>query len=391
MQKVQVINVGQGDCSLFRIPREDGFKNDAYFVDMGSGNVDISNRLIFGDRIHVFLSHGHRDHIGGIKYLFGKTFQLDELVLPLYQNEMTLIAKAILNLKGIRQAKDCEEIVSELEDIVNNQIYLKEAGEYHYNRVSFAYEGRRFASNRIRCLNPSIDAWGYDWISEMDTEDMISTMNNLFSKPFAEVMGNYIWNSHEFRDREGEPELYEREVFSDFWLPREEGFPKKCNVVFDFIFNNINLLKTFNSESTRENLKKISEEYGKTTHDVCMVLKAIVNNQKILFAGDVSKKSFHRIINNHKVYANYLKMPHHGSIENIDETILDAVKPEVAIISHGNRRFGKADDSHPNREVLELLSRKKIRILITNDVIKPEGTIMKKENHTKDPFIEIVG
>ena len=95
------------------------------------------------------------------------------------------------------------------------------------------------------------------------------------------------------------------------------------------------------------------------------------------------------INNNELIYSQYLKVPHHGSKNNLTSKILSCINPKVAIISHDNGRFGKAKDSHPNQEILDMLIKNKTKILITNDVIKDGKIIMKKKNHCSDGYIEI--
>ena len=70
--------------------------------------------------------------------------------------------------------------------------------------------------------------------------------------------------------------------------------------------------------------------------------------------------------------------------------MLDKINPQVAIISHDNGHFGKAKDTHPNTEILNLLSQKNIEILLTNDVVKDGITVMKKEKHNKNSYVDIV-
>lgn len=134
----------------------------------------------------------------------------------------------------------------------------------------------------------------------------------------------------------------------------------KGSFVMDFFMRNIGSIRKFNERPDRELLRKIYENYVKCTHDVCTVLKVKFGGNTFLLTGDASKKVFRRLINEGKdISAGYLKMPHHSSIKNIDESILQMIKPEVAIISHGNRRFGKSKESLPNQETLELLEREK--------------------------------
>ena len=57
-----------------------------------------------------------------------------------------------------------------------------------------------------------------------------------------------------------------------------------------------------------------------------------------------------------------LKVAHHGSNDSTSDAWLDAVGPEVAVISVGrNNPFG-----HPSRQVLERLSRRGIKVYRTD-------------------------
>ena len=61
-----------------------------------------------------------------------------------------------------------------------------------------------------------------------------------------------------------------------------------------------------------------------------------------------------------------LKIAHHGSKTGTSEAILNSVNPSVAVIQVGKNSYG-----HPHREVLDMLSKKKIKTL-RNDL---EGDI----------------
>lgn len=120
------------------------------------------------------------------------------------------------------------------------------------------------------------------------------------------------------------------------------------------------------------------------------MLRCEEKNFSFLLTGDASKKVFKRLIhNNVKIESTCLKVPHHGSKHNLSNKILSCINPEVAIISHNNGRFGKAKDSLPNQEILDMLMKRNTKILITNDVIKNGKIIMKRKNHCSDSYIEI--
>ena len=102
MADFEVLNVGQGDSILLRPSSGCRYGGETVFIDLGPGRYDITENIDRNDRVHIFLTHHDNDHLGGMHFFAGKMDQVEEIIVPLYQNEITLIARAILNLKGIR-------------------------------------------------------------------------------------------------------------------------------------------------------------------------------------------------------------------------------------------------------------------------------------------------
>lgn len=395
MSFVKVLNVGQGDSIVMRPPKECCYAGKTFFIDLGPGNTDITKGIGEDEKIHIWISHHDKDHIGGLSFFAGKFAQIEEITVPFFQNEITLIARAILNLKGINSSKDCGEFIHALEEIVNNQVIIKSLveGNKACPRLSYAYEGLNFCDH-IQCLNPPKYVDVFNCIAEIDTKDLTEMVNEVFSESFAREMEMYIYA---FSRGDIGLGTGDSATFNKFWLygGEEELNPQigrnKCNYVVNFLLRNVSLFRSFNDSSTRANMRKIYNRYVSCTHDVCMVLMASFCNQKMLLAGDASKKVFNRLIREGiDIRASYLKMPHHGSKHNISERILKCINPEIAIISHDNGHFGKSQDTHPNMEVLECLQRMGIKILLTNDVRKNGQIIMKKQNHSSDNFVTIL-
>lgn len=388
-----VLNVGQGDSIMVKPPYGCNFHGKTIFIDLGPGKYDVTKSIAKDENVHIFFTHHDNDHLGGLRFFIGKMKQVSEITVPLYQNEITLIARAILNLKGIGKSTDCNEFTRALTEIVNNQVFVKtlvEGKKEECPKLSFAYEGKEFC-HHIQCLNPPLIINSYDFIHEVDESNLNQLMDEAFTKEFAREMEIYIHsNSTRYNN------IVDSQEFNRFWIFGEneggrEISDAKCNYVLNFIMQNRELFKTFNEKSTRDNFKKIYKNYVKCTHDVCIVLKTFFEDTAMLLTGDASKKVFKRLIREGKdISATYLKMPHHGSKHNIDRKILNKISPKVAIISHDNGHFGVAKDTHPNQEILELLQNDKIKILITNDVIKSNVTIMEKYNHDKDPYVSIL-
>ena len=406
MTVLRVLNVGHGD-SMILLP-ETGccFDQKKLLIDLGSGLYDITKHINQEDRVHIFITHHDADHLDGIRFFVNRMAQVDEITVPFYQNEITLIAKSILSLKGMQQANDCSEFIRLLEDIVDNQIFLKELISRSTGPVlSFAYEGKWFC-NHIKCLNPPTIMNSFYWLKEASTNDLCEIIYELFERGFAVTMDRYVQKrtlNRSFRKRRNrsreEAFFNENEDFFNITLdaqveidlPSEELSARKASYVMNFIMHNLELLIAFNAAPNRENLQVIYEEFIKCTHDACTVLKATYYKKTFLLTGDASKKVFHRLMQKGlDITANYLKMPHHGSKQNITSEILEAIDPKVAIISHNNRRFGNARDSLPNMEVLEMLESKGIYVMLTNDVYKPSIRCMSKSNHLGDQFVEVL-
>lgn len=386
-----VINVGQGDCIIIEPPDECQYSDEKIIIDLGPGDRDITEFIGETDALHIIITHHHKDHLGGLRFFSNRFAQIKEITVPLYQNEITLIARAILNLKGINTSRNCNEFVNELKDIVRNQIELVSLSRKREKSpiISYAYENKKFC-NHLVCLNPPQHINSLDLINNANENELIGLMSELFTKSFAEEMAVYL--RAQIRENY---ESVDYPNFYNFWLSLQNDYERsislsKCNFVLSFIIDNLVLLRMFNDNSSRKNLNRIYSKYVEASHNVCIVLRTQYDKATMLHTGDASKKVFNRLIKEGQdISARYLKMPHHGSKYNISQKILNAINPEIAIISHDNGHFGKSCDPHPNKETIELLNDNHIDVLCTNDVIKNNITHRKNKCGYRDKYIEI--
>lgn len=95
-----------------------------------------------------------------------------------------------------------------------------------------------------------------------------------------------------------------------------------------------------------------------------VVIKARVNDKNILLTGDVTSEEEQTLVWRNKIEdLDILVVSHHGSATATSDELLDKIKPETAIISVGKNSFG-----HPNKEVLERLGKRNIKILRTDEI-----------------------
>lgn len=115
--------------------------------------------------------------------------------------------------------------------------------------------------------------------------------------------------------------------------------------------------------------KKEASYEAYDANEASMVLKIIDKSTGLsaLFTGDIGSDAEEEILKYaHKesvpLNCNYLKVAHHGSKESSSEEFLEAVMPDIAVISVGKRNtYG-----HPHKEVIERLNAQNVKTLRTD-------------------------
>lgn len=374
MSYLKVLNVGQGDCMTIRPQCDCMFQKELFYVDLGNGQVDISKEIGREDKIHLILTHSHRDHINGISYIFPYFNQVEEIVLPYCFNEIWLIAKAIMNLRGMKDAIGCEDLKKDLIDIDTLQRVLinllrNEGDREDPIKITFAYEGLSFC-HHIHFLNPWLPDVPLNWLDDAQYSLAEEQIKGLFEEDFSNRLINYVQAQ---RRSYGVDHIFYRDFIIGDQTDETRNMGRAgCKLILNFIHKNFKSMDAFNRAPNKQQLNAILYKYNETAHDACLVMRLIKHEKSYLLSGDASKKVFYRLIKTNKMmlHADYFKIPHHGSDKNLDDKILREVDPQIAIISHGNAKFGRATDTHPNQHVLDLLNNRKICVLVTNDVIK---------------------
>jgi competence protein ComEC len=84
-----------------------------------------------------------------------------------------------------------------------------------------------------------------------------------------------------------------------------------------------------------------------------------------IFTGD-TQENIERLLEEKNLISDveYLKVPHHGSKNGLTKEFLEALTPEIAVISNSK----KNSYGHPHKEILDMLEEARIRILRTDQI-----------------------
>ena len=75
------------------------------------------------------------------------------------------------------------------------------------------------------------------------------------------------------------------------------------------------------------------------------------SNRNFIFFGDATRSAIDDVLKRHIIEHCIVKIPHHGSINNLSTSIMDRLKPACAIIS------AKGSKTHPSYEIVDYLSK----------------------------------
>ena len=105
-----------------------------------------------------------------------------------------------------------------------------------------------------------------------------------------------------------------------------------------------------------------AEEYQAGNNGSCLLRVTDLRGRRVLMTGDVEKAAELALVRQGvPLKADVLLVPHHGSKTSSTLTFLNAVSPNIAIISAGNlNHYG-----HPHSEIVQRLSSQSIEVYST--------------------------
>ncbi|SPZ60307.1 ComEC family competence protein [Serratia quinivorans] len=343
---VTVFNVKQGDS--FLIHSEMCFSNVIpLLVDTGCKTANIKMKLPSSlTELAVLITHSHRDHMGGLTDLLTDThLNVAEVFIPWYLPEILQI----------------------------NKILKKEFAAYkklsvpHLKNVKLSFLGEgdtvfNTGCDNFKVINPPKDAETlFAWFTNETQTDqnnnvevIVSRLNDLGFDINIRDITNY---TPEFTP-EGMREAY-REQSRKFVM---NFFTSMSSFIFGATEKSI-------TSMVRTHLKLLSNHTS-----IVFNYKCVTEDKSWLFTGDADINAFERIISggyDKYLKADVLKVPHHGSTNNLTSSILSYIDPTYAVISHDNYKSNHKDP-HPSLAVLSMLKKNKVKVFYTNDVKKPK-------------------
>lgn len=342
--KVKVFNVGQGDCFLIEPSQDCVLNNKNLLIDIGPQKAKITNKLT-EKSYNLLITHSHEDHMGGFPMLY-RNKNIENLYLPYYLPEIMKISQYIKkNIAGGYSCFDWRKLKK-------------------ISKVVLLSEGDKLCGH-LNILNPPKDPRAYffnylnrDGDTPREIERALAILNDYgFELPFNEII-NYESPVAEIVSSENQEYTSQAKKFvHNFFISLTSRLASQPRTAINYIANS---------------------HIELTSNQASIVFKYEHQNGDWLFTGDADQSVFDRIIRNsyNNLAAKYLKIPHHGARSSLSTYILEEISPDVAIVSHGNRKFGRSNDPHPHYEVIDMLDNYGVRSYYSNPVIK-KGEMIK--------------
>lgn len=343
-----VFNVGQGDS--FLLEGHDGcqFNAPPLLIDTGHAYAKVASKVPMHD-LCVMITHADKDHIGGLPRIL-KNKNVHRLYIPYYLPEMVRINEFLRNHIRKRISSPDWNLIC--------QPYLQLVA--HGDNIC----------GHVEVLNPPRHPWdfsfdGYDDEVEINENRVMQALSMLaelgIELPRDDIV-NYttpiLLNDRVAFPASGEYGLMARKLVHAFFISLSNVLRDKQRSALNYYIN---------------------KHVALTANQASIVFRYESPDGYWLFTGDADETVFERLVSQgENITARYLKVPHHGSRENLSVQTLNSINPEYAIISHNNRSFGNSRDAHPHYEIMDMLDKHHVITYYTNDVIKSGGRFKDK-------------
>ena len=200
---------------------------------------------------------------------------------------------------------------------------------------------------------------------------------------------DYVIATHPHEDHIGSmSEIIENFEIGTFYMPDAVNVTSCYEDMIDSLINeNVKVeiaergLKVKEGECDIEIISPLVKEYEELNH-VSAVTKITFKDTSFLIMGDAEKINENEMLENNKkgLESTVLRVGHHGSNTSSSKKFLQAVNPEIAVISVGEGN----DYGHPHEEVVKRIEKLEIPYLRTDE----SGTILIMSDGEKIEVIE---
>lgn len=321
-----MLDVGLGDCFIIQY-----YVSESEYIlilidagNYGDGKKILShlNKYYSGHSInYAIVTHPDNDHFGGFIYLLEKLEKQDSSDGIKY----VLIKNFIVNDPGVDQkAKD--------------------------------YKWQRLDSRTQKKIQSVFDLDGHDNLIELI--DRIYGVNR-----YGRFAGQYL-------DDKGIVPIM-------FIAPTKEYFERLVPSLRHGLHPIIKE-EVYFSEKRKKPRDIDSEKDDSSTHNASSLIFVFYpygkNRELYLFMGDATRAAFNEIPEEYRILianCEWLKVPHHGSIHNLNTKIIRWINPRTAYIS------APGNDDHPADEIIDYLKKMGVSVFSTNyhsDLLWRRGT-----------------
>ncbi len=357
---IQVFNVGQGDSFLLHPDFRCNFDKTPLLIDCGPKKAKVASKIKL-DEIDVLITHSHKDHIGGLKDISSK---IRKLYIPYFLPEVW-------------------RIFNFLKKYLFNNILDVDLINGHFEKVIVVGEGDKLCDH-LQIFNPpksGNDIFNKYELNVFSINEALRLLNRYGIKiPYEDEIINY---QSVLADIDNLSFLSDQNISSYSEVARK--------YVHNFFISLADSLSEYeNTVNIDVVITHIRNKFQSLIHQSCIVFKYEYEGKgSFLFTGDADEYVFDRMINQGwNITSDYLKVPHHGSRENLSLELVKKINPKTAVFSHKNGIFGRAKDPHPHNEVLDYCTALKVEMRFTNDVKKGTTTLYPATTGVIDGFID---
>lgn len=357
-----VYNVKQGDSLLLAGTSSTTccFDDEPLLIDCGLQKAAVHSKIgLTPQRIRVVVTHADRDHIGGLYDVLAH-HHVSRLYIPRYLPEIQRIDEYLRKKTARRKPLLPTVSAGRRVEVAEGDWLCSHTQVMNPPRLARrVLDNLNVADDSAKAVKRAVDtlaAYGLDLNADeiMDYEP----------EPIEMEAGR---DDNQRAHHARAPRLRERRIFYRGFFPH---LAQRLQSADDALPSDASSEPDFSPTGNKRTDRRIAAALQLAANQVSIVFR-YVGTTKFLFTGDADISVFRRMIKHgHPLEAEYLKVPHHGSRHNLDASSLAAISPKVAIVSHGNAKFGGDPDSHPHGATMDLLRKNVAATYYTNDVRK---------------------